>query len=471
MASIGSDDNGFKRILFVAPDDKRKTIRLGNATMKQANAFKVKVEALVAQTITGVVDDEVSRWLAGLDTVMYGRLVAVGLAAPRTLVAAAQTLLGDFLDNYIAGRTDAKSRTILNLKMFRDRLTAFFGRDRDLTSIKHSDADAWLIHLKANYAASTVGRTIKGARQFFRAACRANIIDRNPFEDLKAGSNPDKDRQRFITLADTQLVLDACPDAEWRLLVALSRFGGLRCPSEHLSLTWADVDWEHDRFWVRSPKTEHHEGKEGRWVPLFPELRPYLEDARELAAEGAVYVINRYHSANHLPRSAQIVRTAQANLMLCSQQLPGHVDGSVIDTRSISPRPHTVTKLKNNDRGLFYIAFTSGSTGAPKGALIGHDNFSSFYSWYGPLLQSCHGTGAHVNHASFSFDMGMLDLWPSLALGKPVILLNHRHNALPRTIDFLMPANASLLLLTRGNCCAAHSNRTGAEKIKSLLAR
>jgi hypothetical protein len=35
-------------------------------------------------------------------------------------------------------------------------------------------------------------------------------------------------------------VLEACPNAEWRLIFALSRFGGLRCPSEHLVLTWAD---------------------------------------------------------------------------------------------------------------------------------------------------------------------------------------------------------------------------------------
>lgn len=65
MATIGNDPNGFKRILFVAPDGKRKTVRLGKATMKQATAFKVKVEGLIGQTITGVADDEVSRWLAG----------------------------------------------------------------------------------------------------------------------------------------------------------------------------------------------------------------------------------------------------------------------------------------------------------------------------------------------------------------------------------------------------------------------
>ncbi len=67
MATIGNDAGGHKRILFVAGDGKRKTIRLGKVSAKQANAFKVKLESLVGQTITGVVNDEVSRWLADLD--------------------------------------------------------------------------------------------------------------------------------------------------------------------------------------------------------------------------------------------------------------------------------------------------------------------------------------------------------------------------------------------------------------------
>jgi hypothetical protein len=47
MATIGSDPNGRKRILFVAGDGTRKTIRLGKASMRQAETFKVKVEDLV----------------------------------------------------------------------------------------------------------------------------------------------------------------------------------------------------------------------------------------------------------------------------------------------------------------------------------------------------------------------------------------------------------------------------------------
>ena len=74
--------------------------------------------------------------------------------------------------------------------------------------------------------------------------------------------------------------------------MALSRYGGLRCPSEVLSLRWQDVDWAAGRIVVTSPKTEHHPGKATRTIPLFAELRPILSEAFELAPEGAVYVVD-----------------------------------------------------------------------------------------------------------------------------------------------------------------------------------
>ncbi len=118
-------------------------------------------------------------------------MAAVGLVEPRQSAAAAK--LGEFSDTYIAGRTDAKPRTILNLIMFRNRLTAFFGADREIATIKKSDANDWVIHLKAQYAAATVARTIKGARQLLNAAVDAEIITANPFKGIKAGSPTDKE--------------------------------------------------------------------------------------------------------------------------------------------------------------------------------------------------------------------------------------------------------------------------------------
>ena len=86
-------------------------------------------------------------------------------------------------------------------------------------------------------------------------------------------------------------MIDACPNAEWRTLVALSQYAGLRVPSEALLLRWQDINWESGRMLIHSPKTEHHPGHATRVVPIFTELRPYLEDAQELAPVGAEFVL------------------------------------------------------------------------------------------------------------------------------------------------------------------------------------
>src|SRR4029453_10187764 len=73
--------------------------------------------------------------------------------------------------------------------------------------------------------------------------------------------------------------------------------------SELLGLRWQDVDWEHSRLTIRSPKTEHHEGQGMRIMPLFPEFRPYLEAAWDVAEEGAEYVITKHRHQDKNLRS------------------------------------------------------------------------------------------------------------------------------------------------------------------------
>ncbi len=94
-------------------------------------------------------------------------------------------------------------------------------------------------------------------------------------------------------------MLDACPDAEWRLIFGLARFGGLRCPSEHLALTWNCIDWAHGRIRVPSPKTEHHAGRTSRTIPLFPELLPLINEVWDnFGDEPGEFVINRGRDSN-----------------------------------------------------------------------------------------------------------------------------------------------------------------------------
>ena len=53
MASISNDPNGRRRILFVAPDSSRKTIRLGKMDRKSTEAINRHVEALLSAKIGG----------------------------------------------------------------------------------------------------------------------------------------------------------------------------------------------------------------------------------------------------------------------------------------------------------------------------------------------------------------------------------------------------------------------------------
>jgi integrase len=74
------------------------------------------------------------------------------------------------------------------------------------------------------------------------------------------------------------------------VILGLSRYGGLRTPSETLSLRWDDIDWEMNRMSIPEPKDEHHEGRGIRSCPIFPELRPILDEAFEIFGDKSEYV-------------------------------------------------------------------------------------------------------------------------------------------------------------------------------------
>lgn len=210
---------------------------------------------------------------------------AAGLVDPRKSAS-----LGAFLAQYIAGRTDVRPRTTSNLKIAAKRMTTFFGHDKPMGEVTPADADAFFIDMKRKYATATTARTIKRAKQFYRAAIRGKYVITDPFEGIKPGAMTNTSRQFHVDREPVKKIMEACPDAEWRLIVALSRYGGIRCPSEHLALTWADINWAQDRFRVCAGKTEE------RWVPIFPELRPHLEERFEQAQDGVTHLITRYRT-------------------------------------------------------------------------------------------------------------------------------------------------------------------------------
>ena len=297
MASLANDPGGLRRITFIDGNQKRHTLRLGKMPKTHARTILTHIGHLnVAQSSRQPVNEETARWVASIDDVLHVKLAHHGLVRPRK--TASKDSLGPFLDEYIASRGSLKPNTLRNYRATRRLLVEHFGSDKLLADVTPGDADDWKEFLVAKMAGATVSREVKRARQFFRVAVRRRVIAENPFADVKGGKQENPDRFYFVTREEIAKVLDACPCSQWRLIVALTRYGGLRCPSEVLALRWGDIDWERGRMRVRSPKTEHHVDGKSRIVPIFPELLPHLNAAWDDAAKGDKYLITRYRDDN-----------------------------------------------------------------------------------------------------------------------------------------------------------------------------
>ena len=287
MASISRQKNGRRTIQFVAPDGKRKSIRLGKTTQRTAEAVKIRVEHLVAARMSGhAFDSETARWVAGLDRTMADKLARVGL-----IPKIKRATLGPFIDDYVTlGR--AKPATKEVWRQGQRGLIEFFSSDMIVRDVTAGDAENYRLHLlDIGLASMTVRKRLQFANTVFRSMTKHRLIDSNPFAGVTQQGSVDKSRWYFITHDEMDKLLEAAPNQDWRTIIVLCRFGGLRCPSEVLSLKWEDVLWAQSRIVITSPKTEHHAGKESRVMPLFSLLRPHLEEAFEAAVDGAEYVI------------------------------------------------------------------------------------------------------------------------------------------------------------------------------------
>jgi integrase len=279
----------------VVLDGRRPCISLGPVTKAQALQAKGYIESL-ASTRRGnlVISPTTADWLRDLADSFYCRLVDADLVDPRKTTEAEQPAssptLGAFLESYVAKRSDVKASTALVYGHTNRCLVAYFGFNKPLADVNPADAKDWRRWLGQpknakelgkggqGLADNTVRRRCSIARQFFNDAVERRLIAENPFARMKGVTvQPNRSKDYFVSREEADAVLNACPDAQWRLLFALSRYGGLRCPSEHLALRWRDIDWKDNRITIRASKTEHHQGQGIRIMPLFQELRPHLQ--------------------------------------------------------------------------------------------------------------------------------------------------------------------------------------------------
>ena len=323
MASIGKQTtvSGIRRYIQLSPGENqnRPKIALGRVSRKEADTARTHIENLIASKRTGsVISSATQKWLSAIPDSLRDRLEKLELADPR--ISKERYTVKQWTEKYISMRKNdktTKADTIRKLENVAHRLSVFFKTEK-LDEINIYDAKMFKGYLVGTVGLSenTARKHIAISRQFFNAAIDKRLITENPFKGQPVTVRPNESRFFFITPEMAQKVLEACPDAQWRLIFGLARYGGLRCPSEVLRLKWDDIDFADDRFTVHASKTEHHANGGIRIVPMFPELKPLFQDVFDEAKAGDVYCITRYRdkSVNLRTQMNKIIKRASLEI-------------------------------------------------------------------------------------------------------------------------------------------------------------
>ena len=219
-----------------------------------------------------VPEKAVANWLQTLSDDLRSKLAKAGLITvhePKTCKK--------LWDAFLRNKKDVKYKTLQTYLASQTLFLETFLPAEPIEKITLDRLLEWKATLLDRYAAASVATFLKTVRTVLNWAVEQDWLPKSPMKNIPIGSFENRDNDRTITREEYAKLLGACPNQEWRTIIALARMGGLRCPSELQMLRWSDINWSENRFLVRSPKTERHAGHRERIVPLFPELREELD--------------------------------------------------------------------------------------------------------------------------------------------------------------------------------------------------
>ena len=104
------------------------------------------------------------------------------------------------------------------------------------------------------------------------------------------------------------------------------------------------------RMTVDSPKSEHHEGKAYRVVPIFPEVGPFLEQAWHRADERAEYVVEAWRSQVKNLRTRMLRAIRRAGLKAWTKLFQNLRSSCQTDLEEQFPSHIVCTRLGNSER-------------------------------------------------------------------------------------------------------------------------
>ncbi|MGD0027111.1 MAG: amino acid adenylation domain-containing protein [Xanthobacteraceae bacterium] len=216
-----------------------------------------------------------------------------------------------------------------------------------------------------------------------------------------------------------------------RYLQAVDRGPGRPAVCDHdRTLSYEELD----RYVARLANAFAHHGEHPRVLILLDQgWRAYAAKFGTIMAGGTYAPVNTQAPAN---RIAMIADQFRADVIVTQQRVRDRVPdlklaAPLLDIEGDLPPPLAQARPAAK---LIYVMFTSGSTGVPKGVMIGRGAINHYVDWVFDAFRPT-PDDRWSQHPNIAFDLSQLDIYGCLCSGGALYPLNSRH-------DRLMPARA-----------------------------
>lgn len=249
--------HGYRLRVYTAAG--RRSIWLGRVTEPEAIAIQRHVDEIIAsQTADLPIPRATTLWLDRLDPEIKSKLTCI-TGSIRTVRTAIDEYLNAKRDLIALSTAESVGRSLAWLA------DACGGRRIDGVSPEEVST----VYDALEQGASTRGKIAKDWKAFFRWCEDNRWIVANPAKRL-ATTVSVRDKT-FVSIETINRILAACDDPELRLVIVLSRFGGLRINSEIRDFSEASIDRVSKRIKITDTKRCMI-----REIPLFREIAAQL---------------------------------------------------------------------------------------------------------------------------------------------------------------------------------------------------
>ena len=336
MASFKIKKNTGKYRIRFTLDGKEKEMLLPTSDKRVAETVCGMVERLVEQKQTGEPNRLLTNWLKEIPDDLRQRLERAGLVEESKRLTVAE-LYKKFLES----KPDSPKTTLTAWgQAYRNLIDYLKGDSRYIDTITIDEAiafKAWLPKqekadrpkskrkkpadktssvvygrsgVKGTLSPSTAGRRLGFVKQWFLFAVSRGWLERSPFENISAPVPVNPARQYFISQEDSEKILEACPNQRWRALFVLSRYIGIRIPSELYTLKWSDVHFSDPSkegeagrgfIYIHDQKRKHHGDEMAlRRSPLWANVERELIALYNEAKEGEEFLFPEVKKSSNL---------------------------------------------------------------------------------------------------------------------------------------------------------------------------